>query len=194
MNNRNSSLDARTIRKRKRNKNPGSIKDAAYVTKSVTRKKIGRGLVTRASKAKRKRERIKKIHQANPKNQKAIKHPKIGDKILVIDKKNLDAIFARIKTLECRKDPLNYLKEGDILFLQETTKPNTIRGYVVFQGCFEFESQIHFQSLSNQHGVFDKRLEETNYKCGYRFSKPHEYHEVLKCESTGQQRKIIRLY
>ena len=194
MNNRNSSLDGRTIRKRKINKNPGSIKDAVYVTKSVKRKRIDRGLDTRASRSEKKRARIKKMHQANPKNQKAIKYPTIGDKILVIDKKNLDLIFAEIKTLECRKDPLNYLKEGDILFLQETTKPNTIRGYVVFQGYLKFESQIHFQRLSNQHRVFDKRLEETNYQYGYRLSNPHEYDEVLKCESTGQQRKIIRLY
>ena len=87
MNNRNSSLDGRTIRKRKINKNPGSIKDAVYVTKSVKRKRIDRGLDTRASKSEKKRARIKKMNQANPKNQKAIKYPTIGDKILVIDKK-----------------------------------------------------------------------------------------------------------
>ena len=59
----------------------------------------------------------------------------------------------------------------------------------------EFESQIHFQNLSNEHRVFDKTLEETGFKYGYIFSKPHEYDEVFKCESTGQQRKIIiRIY
>ena len=65
MNNRNSSLDGRTIRKRKINKNPGSIKDAVYVTKSVKRKRIDRGLDTRASRSEKKRARIKKMHQAN---------------------------------------------------------------------------------------------------------------------------------
>ena len=40
--------------------------------------------------------------------------------------------------------------------------------------------------LEIEHRVFDKKLEETNYKYGYRFSGPHEYDEVLKCESTEQ--------
>ena len=74
------------------------------------------------------------------------------------------------------------------------TNPNTIRGYFVFEGYIEFESQIHFKSLEIEHRVFDQKLEETNYKFGYRFSGPHEYDEVLRCESTGQQRKIVRIY
>ena len=101
-------------------------------------------------------------------------------------------IFKGIKTLECRNQPLNYLNPGDVLYLQETTKPDTIRGYVIFGGWIEFESETHFQRLSNAHRVFDKTLEETGYTHGYIFSKPHEYSEVIRCESTGQQRKLIR--
>ena len=188
---RKSCLDNRTVRKRKRNKNPGSIKNAR--TRSDKRRKTERALATKAAEEKRMKDKLKKMNQANKNHQKSIKYPKIGDKILVIKKIYLDMIFNRIKTIECRSDPLKYLKKGDILFLQNTDKPNTIRGYVVFDGYFAFESQIHFQNLSNEHRVFDKTLEETNYKYGYRFSKPHEYKEVLKCESTGQQRKIINL-
>ena len=35
-------------------------------------------------------------------------------------------------------------------------------------------------------------MKETGWTHGYKFSKPHEYDEVLRCESTGQQRKLIR--
>ena len=187
-----SRLDYRTIKKTKINKNPGSVKNAR--TRAEKRQRIERALATRAARTEIKKARYKKMYQASSNHKKSIKYPEIGDKILVIQKKYLDMIFARIKTLECRSQPLDYLKKGDILFLQETTKPHTIRGYVVFQGYIQFESQIHFETLSNEHRVFDKKLEETNYKYGYRLSKPHEYDEVLKCESTGQQRKIIRLY
>lgn len=191
MNNNNSSLDARTIRKRRRTMNPGSVINAR--TRSDKRKRIQRGLDTRSMRKIRKMETIQKMHKANPKNRKEIVYPKVEDKVLVIEKKYLDMIFARIKTLECRSNPIRYLNKGDILFLQEKNKPDTIRGYTVFEGCIEFESQIHFQNLSNGHRVFDKTLQESGYKFAYIFSKPHEYDEVLECESTGQQRKIIRV-
>ena len=110
----------------------------------------------------------------------------------MIQKKYLDLIFKRIKTLELRPQPLNYLRPGDIFFLQDTTKPGTIRGYVTFEGYIEFESEAHFQSLSNAHGVFDETMEETGWEFGYKFSKPHEYDEIIRCESSGQQRKLIR--
>ena len=65
-------------------------------------------------------------------------------------------------------------------------------GYVIFEGYIEFESEAHFQRLSNAHSVFDKTMKETGWTHGYKFSKPHEHDEVLRCESTGQQRKLVR--
>ena len=190
MNKRKTSLDNRTVKKRKKNKNPGSLKNAR--SRSETRKRISRGLKTKEADKDTRENRLKKMWAANECHQKAIKYPQALDSILVIEKKYLDMIFSRIKTLECRNDPLNYLDPGDVLYLQETTKPGTIRGYVIFEGYIEFESQAHFQRLSNAHRVFDQTLEESGYTHGYKFSKPHEYDEVIRVESTGQQRKLVR--
>ena len=42
------------------------------------------------------------------------------------------------------------------------------------------------------HRVFDKTMKETGYKHEYKIFKPHQYDEVIRCESTGQQRKLVR--
>ena len=93
---------------------------------------IIRGLDTKAADKEAKEERLKKMWKANGCHQKAIKYPKILDSILVIEKKYLDLIFKRIKTLELRPKPLNYLNPGDVLYLQETTKPRVQLGVMSF--------------------------------------------------------------
>ena len=55
--------------------------------------------------------------------------------------------------------------------------------YVIFQGLVEFESEDHFPSLDH--------LKESGYEFGWEFSNDHEYDELMKCECSGQQRKVI---
>ena len=52
-------------------------------------------------------------------------------------------------------------------------------------------TNIHLPSVTE--AAFDQTLKETGYKHGYEFSKPHEHDEVIRCESSGQQRKLIRV-
>ena len=66
-----------------------------------------------------------------------------------------------------------------------------VKGYVIFQGLVEFESEDHFQSLDNLHRVYDTTLKESGYEFGWEFSNDHEYDELMKCECSGQQRKVI---
>ena len=127
-----STLDIRTVKKKKVNKNPGSVKNAR--SRSEKRMRITRGLKTKEMQKDIKKARLRKLWAANGCHQKAIKYPKILDSILVIKKIYLDMIFRGIKTLECRTQPLNYLDPGDVLYLQERNKPGTIRGYVIFGG------------------------------------------------------------
>ena len=71
-------------KKRKRNKNPGSVKNIR--SGSETQLRITRGLETKEVIKEAKRQRLKKLWKANPCHQKVIKYTGLLDSILVIQK------------------------------------------------------------------------------------------------------------
>ena len=83
MNKRKSTLNISTVKKKKVNKNSGSVKRAR--ARSETWMRITRGLETKVADKETKRERLEKMCAANGCHQKVIKYPQVLDSILVIN-------------------------------------------------------------------------------------------------------------
>ena len=102
---------------------------------------------TKRERKEKKAVRMKKLNLSNPIHQRAIIHPYIEGRVLVIWNDPLDLIFEGKKKLELRGWRWNKLQKGDILFLQERGMKDLIRGYVRFQGNLFIKDEDHFQQL-----------------------------------------------
>ena len=192
MQRRLTTLDRRTVRKRKRNNNVGSVKNAK--TRYQKRLRTEKMIKTKRERKEKKAVRMKKLNLSNPIHQRAIIHPYIEGRVLVIWKDPLDLIFEGKKKLELRGWRWNKLQKGDILFLQERGMKDLIRGYVRFQGNLFIKDEDHFQQLIHLHQWTQSSMKDAPFsiKWGFKLSSPHEYETPIRCRITGQNTKIIR--
>ena len=91
MQRRLTTLDRRTVRKRKRNNNEGSVKNAK--TRYQKRFRTENMIKTKRERKEKKAARMKKLNLSNPIHQRAIIHSYIEGRVLVIWKDPLDLIF-----------------------------------------------------------------------------------------------------